>query len=58
MIYFAVMILKNPDYHLSQLSCLIFATDEENSWQGVAYYFKKETMPDFGIFPDGILSMI
>lgn len=58
MIYLAVKFLKNLGYRLSQLICLIFVTGEENSWQDVAYYFKKETIPDFGIFPDGILSMI
>lgn len=58
MIYFEVKILKNLDFHFSQHICIIFGTDEENSWQGVAYYFKKETMPDFDIFPDSILYMI
>lgn len=41
MIYFAIKILKNLGYHLSQPICLILGIDEENSWQGVAYYFKK-----------------
>lgn len=54
MIYFAIKILKNLCYHLSQRIYLIFGTDEENNWQGVTYYFQKETTPDFGIAPDGI----
>ena len=58
MIYFAVKIIKNLGYHLSQLIYLKFVTNIENSWQGVAYYFKKETMTDFGIILDGIFPMI
>ena len=58
MIYFAVKILKNLCYHLNQRIYLIFGTDEENNWLGIAYYFKKKTTLDFDIVPDGISPMI
>lgn len=58
MAYYAVKILKELGYHFNQRIRLIYGTDEENNWQGVAHYFKKETMPDFGIVPDGIFPMI
>ena len=31
---------------------IIFGTDEESGWEDMAYYFKKEPIPDFGVSPD------
>ena len=31
---------------------LILGTDEESGWEDMAYYFKNQPMPDFGITPD------
>ena len=56
--YYAAKILKDEGYHFKQRIRLIYGTDEENDWRGVAHYFKKETMPDFGLVPDGIFPMI
>ena len=58
MAYYAIKILKDQGYHFNQRIRLIYGTDEENDWRGVTHYFKKETMPDFGIVPDGIFPMI
>lgn len=58
MAYYAVKILKEQGYHFNQRIRLIYGTDEENDWQGVTHYFKKEVMPNFGIVPDGIFPMI
>lgn len=32
---------------------LILGTDEESGWEDLKYYFKQESVPDFGMSPDG-----
>ena len=42
MAYYAVKILKDLGYHFNRRIRLIYGTDEENNWQGVAHYFKSK----------------
>ena len=48
--YYLLKYLK--DFKLNKRIRLIFPTDEENSWRGVAKYKELEEDPSFGITPD------
>ena len=50
---FAMKALKDAGYDPAKKIRLILGLDEETSWSGMEYYFRKEKMPDYGFTPDG-----
>jgi succinyl-diaminopimelate desuccinylase len=49
---YAMEAVKQSGLPVNKNVRLIFGTDEESGWKDMEYYFKHESMPDFGMSPD------
>lgn len=54
----ALIALKESGYKPKRKIRLIFGLDEENDWQCMDYYFRRETLPLGGFTPDADFPMI
>ncbi len=55
---FALKAVKEAGVKLNKRVRLILGTDEESGWDGLEYYLKKETAPDFSFSPDASYPVI
>lgn len=49
---YALKAIKDSGINLNKRVRLILGTDEESGWEGLEYYFKKETKPEMAFSPD------
>ena len=56
--YFALKLLKESGFKPNKRVRIIFGTDEETAWRGIAEYFKTEEMPTIGFAPDASFPLI
>lgn len=57
-VLYALKCLKDSGIEPGKRIRLILGTDEENDWQGLAYYLEKEDMPDLAFTPDAEFPVI
>ncbi len=55
---FAIKAIKESGLPLKKMVRIIFGTNEESSWKGIAYYKKRERMPDVAFTPDADFPII
>ncbi len=56
--YFALKFIKDAGIKLKNQIRIIFGTDEETGWRGIAHYLKNYPMPDLGFAPDASFPLI
>jgi succinyl-diaminopimelate desuccinylase len=49
---YALKAIEDSDINLNKRVRLILGTDEESGWEGLEYYFKKESKPEMAFSPD------
>ncbi|MCF8002262.1 MAG: dipeptidase PepV [Halanaerobiales bacterium] len=49
---YALKAIKDSDLNLNKKVRLILGTDEESGWEGLEYYFNKESKPEMAFSPD------
>ncbi len=50
--YYALKLIKDAKIKLKNEIRIIFGTDEETGWRGIAHYLQNFEMPDLGFAPD------
>lgn len=50
--------LKEADLPVSKKVRVLFGTDEESGWGGIAHYLKHEAAPSCGFSPDGMFTVV
>ena len=56
--YFALKFIKDAGIKLKNQIRIIFGTDEETGWRGIAHYLQNFPMPDMGFAPDASFPLI
>ncbi|MBP3503940.1 MAG: dipeptidase PepV [Bacilli bacterium] len=56
--YFALKFIKDAGIKIKNQIRIIFGTDEETGWRGIAHYLQNFPMPDMGFAPDASFPLI